>query len=236
MMTSEEIVFPDRHDAGRRLADVLAREVSGDGVIVLGLPRGGVPVAYEIARRLGAPLDVLVVRKLGVPGHEELAMGAIAPGGIRVVDEDIVRAVGVSRVALEHVAAAELAELSRREGTFRGDRPPLDVRGKTVIVVDDGLATGSTMAAAVEALRAQGPARLIVAVPVGPPEVCATLSSRADRVICLSTPDRMYAVGAWYEDFTQTTDAEVRALLDEAARDVRTDSARAEHAGSAPTS
>lgn len=209
--------FLDRRDAGRQLAQQLDR-FSGPNTVVLALPRGGVPVGYEVATRIGVPLDLLVVRKLGVPGHEELAMGAIASGGIQVIDQRIVSGLGISRAAFDSVVKAERAELERRESAFRRGRPAVDVRGKTIILVDDGLATGASMTAAVEGLRSRDPASIIVAVPIAPPDTCETLGERADEMLCLVTPDPMYAVGYWYEDFTQTTDAEVRELLDAAAR------------------
>lgn len=212
--------FQDRREAGRRLAQRLDAYVGKPDVIVLALPRGGVPVAYEVATRLGAPLDVLVVRKLGVPGHSELAMGAIASGGIRVVDERIVGMLGISREAFDRIERAERLELDRREQTFRAGRAPLDVAGKTAIIIDDGLATGASMAAAIDAMRTRNPARLVVAVPVAPPDTCERLGERADEMICLYTPEWMHAVGLWYDDFTQTTDAEVRELLDAAAREL----------------
>ena len=212
-------MFRDRRDAGRRLAERFDAYAEGPDVVVLALPRGGVPVAYEIATRLSAPLDVLVVRKLGVPGHSELAMGAIASGGIEVVDRRIVGVLGISHELFEHVERSERAELVRREALFRAGRPPLDVTGKTVILIDDGLATGSSMAAAIDALRTRSPARIVVGVPVAPPETCEALGKRADEIFCLYTPPEMHAIGLWYEDFTQTTDSEVRELLDKAARE-----------------
>jgi predicted phosphoribosyltransferase len=208
--------FRDRAEAGR----LLARELSAYGgrtdVLVLALPRGGVPVAFEVARALGAPLDVFVVRKLGVPGQEELAMGAIAQGGVCVVNETVVRQLHVRAGDLDAVAAAETRELERRERLYRGGRPPLDVRGRTVILVDDGLATGATMHAAVRALRAQGPAAIVVAAPVAAPETCAALSGPADDCVCVLRPAALRGVGLWYEDFTQTGDAEVKELLERA--------------------
>jgi predicted phosphoribosyltransferase len=206
--------FRDRLQAGRELGAVVAKRYGGrDDVIVLGLPRGGVPVAKGVAEALGAPLDVFIVRKLGVPGHEELAMGAIASGGVRVLNRDVLDYVPVSGQAIESVAAREQRELQRREQAFRGDKPPLDVSGKTVIVVDDGLATGSTMRAAVRALRQMGPAAVVVAVPVAAAQTCDELRAEADDVICLRTPEPFQAVGLWYEDFEQTTDDEVHDLL-----------------------
>ena len=182
-------------------------------VVVLALPRGGVPVAYEVASYLNAPLDVLIVRKLGVPGHAELAMGAIASGGVQVVDRRIVDAMRVSRDAFAVVVDSEREELSRRERLFRGDRPPLDVRGKIVILVDDGLATGATMLAAIQAIHTRQPARVVTGVPVASPSTAAAVRVRVDELVCLATPRHFQAVGLWFEDFSQTTDAEVRELL-----------------------
>lgn len=205
--------FRDRFQAGRRLAAALAPYAGRPNLLVLALPRGGVPVGYEVARALNAPLDVMLVRKLGVPGHEELAMGAIASGGIRVLSEDIIAAFGVPERVIATVAANEEEELDRRERAYRDDRPPLEVRGRTVILVDDGLATGSTMRAAAAALRTQHPERLVVAVPVAPPETCAMLRSEVDDVVCALALEPFLAVGNWYDDFSQTTDEEVRQLL-----------------------
>ena len=214
-------LFPDRRAAGRLLATKLARYANRPDVVVLALPRGGVPVAYEVARALNAPLDVFVVRKLGVPGHGELAMGAVATGGVRVLNAEIVRALRIPDHVIEAVAAREQEELRRRERAYRGDRPPLDVRGRTVILVDDGLATGASMQAAIEALRQQQPARIVVAVPTAAPETCDALRARVDDVVCAVTPEPFYAVGLWYEDFSQTTDDEVRELLGRSAEDRR---------------
>ena len=194
-------------------AEVVKRIGIAKDVVVLGLPRGGVPVAHEVAKALGAPLDVFIVRKLGVPGHEELAMGAIASGGVRVLNEDVLRYVPLSERAIETAAAREQQELERRERSYRGARTPLDVAGKTVIVVDDGLATGSTMLAAVRALRQMQAVRVVVAVPVGATQSCDKLRSEADILICLRMPEPFDAVGLWYDDFTQTTDEEVHAFL-----------------------
>jgi predicted phosphoribosyltransferase len=207
------LAFADRREAGQHLARELARWTGRDDVVVLALPRGGVPVAWEVARELGAPLDVFVVRKLGTPGHRELAMGAIASGGVRVLNEEVVRSYGVSPQSIERVADEELQELERREGAYRNGRPPLPLAGKVVILVDDGLATGSTMRAAVQAVRLHEPARVVVAVPVGASDTCAELRHLADEVICARTPEPFSAVGVWYRDFDQTTDEEVRALL-----------------------
>jgi predicted phosphoribosyltransferase len=211
------MLFHDRIDAGRQLAEQLQRYADRPDVIVLALPRGGVPVGYEVARELNVPLDVFLVRKLGVPGHEELAMGAIASGGVRVLNEDSIRYLGIPEAWVDEVAAREERELRRREEAYRDDRPEPDVRGKTVILVDDGLATGSTMRAAVAAVRQLGPARVVVAVPVGAPETCGEFRREADDVVCAREPEPFYAVGAWYEDFSQTSDEEVRELLAQAA-------------------
>lgn len=205
--------FRDRRDAGRRLAAELKRYAARSDVVVLALPRGGVPVGWEVARALAAPLDVFVVRKLGVPGEEELAMGAVARGGVRVLNERLTTALGIPEYVIDAVTAWQQEELARRERLYRGDRPPPDVGGRTVILVDDGLATGSTMRAAVAALRVQGPARIVVAVPTAARETCHELVAEVDEVVCATTPEPFYSVGLWYEDFSQTTDEEVRALL-----------------------
>lgn len=209
-------VFRDRRDAGRHLAKVLAAYARQPGVLVLALPRGGVPVAFEVARSLDAPLDVFVVRKLGVPGHEEYAMGAIASGGVRVLNEQIVQALNLGEAEIEAVVERERRELARREQLYRHDRPPPQVRGQTVLLVDDGLATGSTMLAAMRALREMQPARTVVAVPTAAAETCEGLRSEADDVVCATTPEPFRAVGLWYEDFSQTSDEEVRELLQRA--------------------
>lgn len=208
--------FRDRVEAGELLGAKLAEYRDRDDVVVLALPRGGVPVAREVARTLAVPFDVFVVRKLGVPGHEELAMGAIATGGVRQVNRDVVDALGIPGTVIDAVAERELRELERREQAYRGNRAPMPLTNKTVILVDDGLATGSTMRAAVMAARQQQPARVIVAVPVGAASTCAGLATEADDVVCVRTPDPFIAVGLWYRDFTPTTDHEVRALLGEA--------------------
>ncbi|HET7599789.1 MAG TPA: phosphoribosyltransferase family protein [Gemmatimonadales bacterium] len=212
--------FRNRAEAGRRLAGDLEAYAGRRDVIVLALPRGGVPVAFEVARALHAPLDVFIVRKLGLPSHPELAIGAVASGGIRLVDETALAQFGVTDQQLAAVTADEERELERRERRYRGTRPSPDVTGKTVILVDDGLATGSTMAAAATALRAQNPAKLVVAVPVAPPETCAAFHRLVDDVVCAVTPEPFYAVGLWYQDFEQTTDAEVHDLLERAAREL----------------
>jgi predicted phosphoribosyltransferase len=205
--------FRNRYEAGRLLAAKLSAYANRPDVLVLALPRGGVPVAYEVARALGAPLDVFLVRKLGVPGYEELAMGAVATGGVRVLNDQVVDGLRIPDYMIDAVAAREQQELARRERLYRGERPPPDVRGRTVILVDDGLATGATMHAAIQALRQQQPARIVVAVPTAAPETCDELRAEVDDVICAITPEPFYAVGLWYEDFSQTTDDEVRDLL-----------------------
>jgi predicted phosphoribosyltransferase len=210
-------LFADRADAGRQLADLLGEYMCDPNVIVLALPRGGVPIGYQIARRLGVPLDVYVVRKLGVPGHEELAMGALASDRTCVVDEELIASLGISAAALEGVVRREIEELKRREALYRDDRPEPDIAGKTVIVVDDGLATGSTMRAAATALRRRNPAAIVTAVPVAAPRTCASLRSLVDRVVCARTPEPFHAVGLYYRNFEQTSDDEVRQLLTEAA-------------------
>ncbi|HLH16333.1 MAG TPA: phosphoribosyltransferase [Bryobacteraceae bacterium] len=205
--------FLDRSDAGRRLAVSLQHYARRQDVTILALPRGGVPVGYEVAHALQAPLDVFLVRKLGVPGHEELAMGAIASGGVRVVNRDVVLELGIPEQAIERVAAREQAELERREREYRGNRPPPELRGRTAILCDDGLATGSTMRAAVASLRQQEAGRIVVAVPVAAARTCNVLRSEVDELVCLMTPAYFQAVGEWYEDFQQTGDDEVRELL-----------------------
>jgi putative phosphoribosyl transferase len=205
--------FRNREEAGQLLAEALRRYAGQPDVLVLALPRGGVPVAAEVARALGAPLDVMLVRKLGVPGHEELAMGAIASGGVRIVSDDVVEALGIPDRVIATVAAAEAQELERRQRAYREGRPEPEVRNRTVILVDDGLATGATMRAAAVALRALNAGRLVAAVPVSPPETCEALREVVDEVVCLATPDPFLAVGAWYEDFSETSDEAVRELL-----------------------
>jgi putative phosphoribosyl transferase len=209
--------FRDRRDAGRRLAGGLADYAGRPDVLVLALPRGGVPVAYEVARALGAPLDVFLVRKLGVPGREELAMGAIATGDILLLNEEVVQGLRIPPGVIDRVAAAEREELERRERAYRGDRPAPEVRGKTVILIDDGLATGTSMRAAIAALRQMRPARVVVAVPIAAPSTCEEFQDEVDEVVCAVTPEPFFAVGLWYEDFSQTGDDEVRALLARAA-------------------
>ena len=207
------MLFFDRRDAGRRLATHLAALADHDDVLVLGLPRGGVPVAYEVAAALKAPLDVFVVRKLGVPGQEELAMGALASGGVRVLNQDVVETLGIAPDVIELATRREQEELERRERLYRGDRPPLAVAGKTVVLIDDGLATGSTMRAAAAAVKQQDPRRVVIAVPVAARPTCDDLRGLVDQLVCVATPAQFYAVGQWYGDFGQTTDEEVRELL-----------------------
>jgi len=205
--------FNDRREAGVELANRLQTYKGRSDVVVLALPRGGVPVAYQVARALGVPLDVFLVRKLGVPGHRELAMGAIASGGVRVLNEDVVRALGIPQRAIDEVALEEQAELERREGAYRDGRTLIDLRDRTVLLIDDGLATGSTMKAAVQAVRAYGPTRIVVAVPVGAPQTCDEFTGVADEIVCARRPERFSAVGQWYRDFSETSDNEVRELL-----------------------
>jgi putative phosphoribosyl transferase len=211
-------LFRDRRDAGQQLADALARYGRKDDVLILALPRGGVPVAFEVARRLHAPLDVFIVRKLGLPGQEELAMGAVASGGVRALNEDVLREAHVPPEVVDYVAAAETEEIRRRELAYRWGRTPEEIGGKTVIVVDDGLATGATMRAAVRAIRNRKPARIVVAVPVGARTTCNELAAEADEIVCLAQPSPFRAVGLWYDDFSQTSDEEVCELLSASAR------------------
>lgn len=208
--------FLNRATAGRMLATRLQRYAGEGDVLVLALPRGGVPVGFEVAAALKAELDVLIVRKLGVPGHEEFAMGAIASGGAQYLNEDVVRRMGIGPQAVEAVLQAERAELARREKLYRGARPPLKIEGRTVILVDDGMATGASIQAAVTALRSQQPKRIVVAVPVAPADAAQRLADVADEFVCVQTPANFYAVGQFYGDFGQTSDAEVRELLQQA--------------------
>jgi putative phosphoribosyl transferase len=210
------MVFQNRPEAGKQLAAALARYDGDPNLFVLALPRGGVPVAFEVARALRVPLDLFLVRKLGVPGHEELAMGAVATGGVRVLNDEVVNALNIPDHAIDRAVDAESRELERREAAYRGARPAPDVKDRTVILVDDGLATGATMRAAVMALRQQGPRRIVIGVPVASPEVCEQFRAEVDDIVCVSTPDPFYAVGYWYQDFAQTTDEEVRELLSQA--------------------
>jgi putative phosphoribosyl transferase len=213
-------LFKDRRDAGRQLAERMVEYADRDDTVVLGLPRGGVPVAYEVAQAIHAPLDIFIVRKLGVPGHEELAMGAIASGGVRVLNDDVVRGLRIPEDVIDAVAERQWQELRRREQTYRGDRDRIPLAGKTAILIDDGLATGSSMRAAVEGLRKQDPKEIVVAVPTAAIETCAMFRDLVEDVICAHTPRPFYGVGAWYEDFAQTTDEEVRDLLARAEQEV----------------
>jgi len=210
--------FRNRTDAGQQLATQLTAYANRPDVLVLALPRGGLPVAFEVAQALNAPLDVFLVRKLGLPGQEELAIGAIASGGVTVLNSEVVDTLRIPDQIIDQIAAKEQRELERREQLYRGDRPPPDVRNKTVILVDDGLATGSTMRAAAAALREQGPDRIVVAVPTAAPETCDEFRDTVDDIVCAITPDPFYAVGLSYEDFSQTTDDEVCDLLARAAQ------------------
>lgn len=210
---ANEMVFNNRTEAGKYLASQLTNFANREDVVVLALPRGGVPVAYEVALALRVPLDIFLVRKLGVPGHEELAMGAIATGGVRVLNTDVVDYLQIPNRVIDAVANEEMLELKRRERAYRGDGTPPEVRGKTVILVDDGLATGSTMRAAAAALRQQNPARIVVAVPVSAPQTCNEYRMGVDEIICAATPEPFYGVGQWYIDFSQTSDQEVSDLL-----------------------
>jgi putative phosphoribosyl transferase len=210
------MIYRDRSDAGKKLARKLSRFRDRDDVVVLALPRGGVPVAYEVAQALNAPLDIFLVRKLGVPGHEELAMGAIATGGVRVLNDEVVESLLIPQRVIDSVAAMEMEELRRREIRYRGDGPEPDVSGKTVILVDDGLATGATIRAAALALRQQSPQSIVVAVPVAASQTCDEYLIGADEIICAATPEPFLGVGEWYDDFSQTTDEEVHDLLERA--------------------
>ena len=221
--------YINRHHAGRVLADALASRYAGaSGIAVLALPRGGVPVAFEVSMRLGAPLDVFVVRKLGMPGQEELAIGAVASGGVRVVNESVIQQLHVPQVVIDSVAAVEERELARRERAYRAGRAPLDVHDRIAILVDDGLATGSTMRAAVAGVRQRRPRLVVVAVPIAAQSTCEELAPEVDDIVCAVTPEPVFAIGEWYEDFSQTTDEEVRELLDQAAH------AQTAHAGAGP--
>jgi putative phosphoribosyl transferase len=215
-MLESNMTFTDRTDAGRKLAEELVKFAGEKNLLILALPRGGVPVAFEVAKALGAPLDVFVVRKLGVPGQEELAMGAIASGGVRVLNEEIIRSLDIFEDQIARVAANEQRELERREFVYRSGRSVSDLAGKTIILIDDGLATGATMRAAVHAIKAQNPRKLVVAVPTSAPDTCAMIRKMVDETICLITPTPFGGVGAWYRDFSQTSDREVQQLLKEA--------------------
>ena len=214
------MLFRDRADAGRQLLSKLGTYKGRPDVLVLGLPRGGIPVGYEVARGLGAPLDVFVVRKLGVPGQEELAMGAIASGGVRILNQDIVQAMAIPAHVIDSVTSTEVQELARRERLYRGDRPAPDVMGRTVILVDDGLATGATMRAAVAALRRMKPKRIVIAVPIAAVPTRREFAGEVDEIVCLHTPEPFFSVGFWYDDFSQTTDDQIRDLLARAAKEL----------------
>jgi putative phosphoribosyl transferase len=216
---AHQVRFRDRAEAGRALARLLSHYAGRDDVIVLALPRGGVPVAAEVAKELGAPLDVFLVRKLGVPGHEELAMGAIASGGVLVLDEGVLRWLGISEEQIQRALARELDELRRREAAYRDGRPLPDLKDKLVILVDDGLATGASMQAAARAVRRYEPARIVIAVPVASRATCDEFRDEVDEVVCAVTPEPFHAVGNWYEDFAQTSDEEVRELLERGAEE-----------------
>lgn len=230
------MIFDDRVDAGRKLAEKLRAYANRDNVVVLGIPRGGVPVAFVVAESLNAPLDVFLSRKLGVPGQEELAFGAVATGGVRVLDRELIEAVGVSKVEIEEITRKVRAELERRERIFRGDRPPLDVKGKVAILIDDGIATGSSMRAAINALRQHNPARIVVAIPVAPFSTCRRLESEVDELVCVDMPESFYAIGQFYADFSQVADDEVTRLIHRAAERPSHKGARTEAAGSAERS
>lgn len=210
------MLFKDRVDAGRKLARELSKYANRSDVLILALPRGGVPVAFEVAKELNVKMDVFIVRKLGVPGNEELAMGAIASDNIRVLNEDIVRSFQIPERVIDKVAENELRELERREHAYRGDRPKPEISGSIIILIDDGLATGATMRAAAAALKTKNPTKIVVAVPTAAPDTCEFFRREIDEVICVATPEPFYGVGAWYEDFSQTSDKEVCELLDKA--------------------
>ena len=210
--------FKDRVDAGKKLAKELSNYANRSDVLILALPRGGVPVAFEVAKELNVKMDVFIVRKLGVPGNEELAMGAIASDNIIVLNEDVVRSYHISKQVIDAVATRELRELERREHTYRRSRPKPNINGSTVILIDDGLATGATMRAAAAAVKTKNPTKIVIAVPTGAPDTCRSFEGKVDEVICAVTPEPFYGVGAWYEDFSQTTDEEVCELLDKFAK------------------
>lgn len=207
--------FLNRAEAGRLLATRLAPYANRSDVLVLGLPRGGVPVAFEVAEGLHVPLDICLVRKLGVPGHKELAMGAIASGGVRVLNYDVISWLNINGKTIDHVAEKELRELQRRDRTYRGNRPQPEIRDRTILLIDDGLATGATMRSAIAIVKQQRPQQIVVAIPVAPKDTCQELRAEVDEVVCLITPEPFYAIGVWYENFAQTTDAEVCTLLEQ---------------------
>lgn len=226
------MIFGDRVDAGRRLAEKLRAYANREDVVVLGIPRGGVPVAFEVAAALNAPLDVFLSRKLGVPGQEELAFGAVATGGVRVLDQELIEAVGISKQEIEQITQKVRAELERRERVYRGARPPLNLEGKVAILIDDGIATGSSMRAAINALRQLKPARVVVAVPVAPLSTCNRLKSDVDELICVHMPESFYAIGQFYADFSQVADEEVTNLIHRAEQRAIHKGVRTEAAGS----
>jgi putative phosphoribosyl transferase len=211
-------LFNDRADAGKKLAKKLSEYANRSDVIILALPRGGVPVAFEVAKELNVKMDVFIVRKLGVPGNEELAMGAIASDNIRVLNEDVIRSFQIPQSVIDEVAVNEFRELERRERLYRGNRPKPDISGSTVILIDDGLATGATMSAAAAAVKTKNPAKIVIAVPTAASDTCSAFENEVDKTICVATPEPFYGVGAWYEDFSQTTDKEVCELLNKAAK------------------
>ncbi|MGB9465235.1 MAG: phosphoribosyltransferase [Candidatus Acidiferrum sp.] len=228
------MIFRNRAEAGEQLALHLAEYANREDVVVLGVPRGGVPIAFKVATALNLPLDIFVLRKLGVPGHEELAFGAIGSGGVRVLDRAVVEAIGLSNTDIEMVTQAETTELARRERIYRGGRPPLDLQGKTVILVDDGIATGSSLRAGVRALRQLQPAAIVIAAPVAPRASINRLKSEVDDVVCVAVPETFYGVGQFYEDFSQVADEEVIALLDTAARQLEKQPYRSAATGTRP--
>jgi putative phosphoribosyl transferase len=223
------MIFQNRAEAGQQLASRLGKYANREDVIVLGVPRGGVPIAFEVATALNLPLDIFVLRKLGVPGHEEFAFGAIGSGGIRVLDRQVIESLGLSNMVIELVTRAERAELARREQIYRGGRPPLNVCGKTVILVDDGIATGASLTAGVHAIRQMKPAAIVIAAPVAPRSTVNRLRREVDDLVCVETPERFYGVGQFYSDFSQVSDEEVNALLDSAYR--QRDEQQYHHAG-----
>ena len=230
------MIFGDRVDAGRRLAEKLRAYANRDDVIVLGIPRGGVPVAFEVATALNAPLDVFLSRKLGVPGQEELAFGAVATGGVRVLDQDLIEGVGISKREIEEITHRVRMELERRERVYRGARPPLDLQGKIAILIDDGIATGSSMRAAINALRQHKPARVVVAIPVAPLSTCHRLRPEVDELICVHMPESFYAIGQFYADFSQVADEEVTDLIRRAGQRIEHGRAQTKLAGGAERS
>jgi putative phosphoribosyl transferase len=221
--------FQDRYEAGQALAAKLEHHAGDPDVVVLALPRGGVPVGYEVSQALNAPLDIFLVRKIGVPGYEELAMGAVASGGVKIFNHEVLQRLGISERILDGIVREKERELEQQEKAYRGERPPTQIEGRTVILVDDGLATGASMRAAVQAVKKKSAKSVIVAVPVGSADTCNQLQSEVDEVICGMTPEPFYAVGAWYSDFMQVTDEEVRELLDRAAHERRVRQVQTQH-------